>query len=569
MLIDSLQTLIITGFEPFATSGCQEDYEITAHVEVASCTDYDTTNNSAQFMLRSGYGYIYSYLTSPISYYEPDRLHLGQKYGKPVQGRIDYFLANLIHLSSPPAEFSWSIYDYDPNGDTGTVCVAGPFAIFDQWPDYTRIDLEASLYLALPDSFILMIFNRNGHHCCIGPCFSLNGIQDSYIGTSSPSDSFQIEQWFRGRDVYGLPVTFDISAHIDDRPIDYVDAEAISIVSPGVFIVNRAATNVMAKFCNNGIVDVWSGIGHCIISSSHGTEYDITLNNIWLPVGETIEINFGQWTPSFDTTDYTIDMRMFCAGESDTCNNTVTRTTYTIKGQLTTQICGNAGFTSVSVPDSVWQFGFDTMTGPPPSAEPCWWGTIINGEYMENVCASLITPSFTVPPIHGGIILVELWYENERDWDYFNVKITTDGGINYSLLAPLGGYPSIDTNAGNLCANVNLQPGYTGKSNGWITAAFDLKPFAGQYVQLCFDFASDAYTNLHGTYVGCMQLVDLTPPLNCQYMQGDINGDDLRGGGDVTYGVRFFKLIGNRPPDSCYMDSTHAYLYVAGDVNGN
>jgi len=55
----------------------------------------------------------------------------------------------------------------------------------------------------------------------------------------------------------------------------------------------------------------------------------------------------------------------------------------------------------------------------------------------------------------------------------------------------------------------------------------------------------------------------------CDYMLGDINGDGLRGGGDVTYGVRFFKLIGNRPPDSCYMDSTGTWLYVAGDVNGN
>jgi uncharacterized repeat protein (TIGR01451 family) len=59
----------------------------------------------------------------------------------------------------------------------------------------------------------------------------------------------------------------------------------------------------------------------------------------------------------------------------------------------------------------------------------------------------------------------------------------------------------------------------------------------------------------------------VSPP--CEYVQGDINGDHLRGGGDVTYGVRFFKLIGNRPPDSCYMDSTSSYLYVAGDVNGN
>jgi hypothetical protein len=56
---------------------------------------------------------------------------------------------------------------------------------------------------------------------------------------------------------------------------------------------------------------------------------------------------------------------------------------------------------------------------------------------------------------------------------------------------------------------------------------------------------------------------------SCLYKLGDINGDGLRGGGDVTYGVRFFKLIGNRPPDSCYMDSTGTWLYVAGDVNGN
>jgi hypothetical protein len=55
----------------------------------------------------------------------------------------------------------------------------------------------------------------------------------------------------------------------------------------------------------------------------------------------------------------------------------------------------------------------------------------------------------------------------------------------------------------------------------------------------------------------------------CDYKPGDINGDHLVGGGDVTYGVRFFKLIGNRPPDSCWNDSTQAYLYSAGDVNGN
>jgi len=52
-------------------------------------------------------------------------------------------------------------------------------------------------------------------------------------------------------------------------------------------------------------------------------------------------------------------------------------------------------------------------------------------------------------------------------------------------------------------------------------------------------------------------------------MLGDINGDGSVLGGDVTYGVRFFKGTGEPPVDSCYLDSSSSYLYVSADVNGN
>jgi hypothetical protein len=55
----------------------------------------------------------------------------------------------------------------------------------------------------------------------------------------------------------------------------------------------------------------------------------------------------------------------------------------------------------------------------------------------------------------------------------------------------------------------------------------------------------------------------------CEYLIGDISGDGQRLGGDVTYGVRYFKGIGTPPRDSCFMDSTGTYLYVAADCNGN
>jgi formylglycine-generating enzyme required for sulfatase activity len=62
---------------------------------------------------------------------------------------------------------------------------------------------------------------------------------------------------------------------------------------------------------------------------------------------------------------------------------------------------------------------------------------------------------------------------------------------------------------------------------------------------------------------------ELIGPQPCPYIPGDINGDGQRIGSDVTFGVRYFKGTGMVPPDSCFMDSTSAYLYVAGDVNGN
>lgn len=38
-------------------------------------------------------------------------------------------------------------------------------------------------------------------------------------------------------------------------------------------------------------------------------------------------------------------------------------------------------------------------------------------------------------------------------------------------------------------------------------------------------------------------------------------------GNDVTYGVRYFKGLGDAPPDSCPYDG--GWFYVAGDANGN
>jgi len=95
----------------------------------------------------------------------------------------------------------------------------------------------------------------------------------------------------------------------------------------------------------------------------------------------------------------------------------------------------------------------------------------------------------------------------------------------------------------------------------------DLKSYwteDGVYPDWRTDSDNDYIIRLYLAYDTCT--TSISP---CDYIIGDISGDGNRLGGDVTYGVRYFKGVGSAPKDSCYMDSTHSYLYVAGDCNGN
>ncbi len=205
------------------------------------------------------------------------------------------------------------------------------------------------------------------------------------------------------------------------------------------------------------------------------------------------------------------------------------------------------------------------------------------------------------------------WYNIESDYDYAYFKVSTDNGISFTNIP------------GNITTNedpngANLGNGITGVSGDWISAEFPLDSFAGQMVLFRIEYITDGAVVREGIYIEdfwpavkfeyTMVLSDsLTvnqfhiddyvdgdyyflvrardsegqwsdysnreeavvriTASPCPFTPGDINGDGLVLGGDVTYGVRFFKGAGERPPDSCYNDSTQAYLYASGDVNGN
>jgi hypothetical protein len=108
--------------------------------------------------------------------------------------------------------------------------------------------------------------------------------------------------------------------------------------------------------------------------------------------------------------------------------------------------------------------------------------------------------------------------------------------------------------------NIDLDPLFVDTANGDYRLRWDSP---------CIDAGDPSSPpDPNGSRADMGALPPFFPPFDF-YIPGDINGDSNCLGSDVTYGVRYFKGVGNPPLDSLYNDSTHNWLYAAADVNGN
>ena len=148
----------------------------------------------------------------------------------------------------------------------------------------------------------------------------------------------------------------------------------------------------------------------------------------------------------------------------------------------------------------VWAWGAPTSGPMAAYSGSNLWATNLAGAYPPSMWCILQTTPFVVPS--GAMFNFWQWYYFEANYDGGNVKISNDGGITYTIITPVGGYP------GTMPYNPFMvgQPAYNGQSGGWKQANFDLSAYVGQTCQIIFETASDSSVQYE---VGTSMMSDL------------------------------------------------------------
>jgi immune inhibitor A len=95
-----------------------------------------------------------------------------------------------------------------------------------------------------------------------------------------------------------------------------------------------------------------------------------------------------------------------------------------------------------------------------------------------------LTRPFDLSRVTQATLTYWAWYHIENLWDYGYVMVSTDDGATWTPLE--SSRTTTDDPHGNAYG-----PGYTGDSEGWVQEAVDLTPYAGQQIQVRFEYITD------------------------------------------------------------------------------
>ncbi|MHC1740747.1 MAG: hypothetical protein AB9897_06500 [Anaerolineaceae bacterium] len=121
---------------------------------------------------------------------------------------------------------------------------------------------------------------------------------------------------------------------------------------------------------------------------------------------------------------------------------------------------------------------------------------------MTDASATRMTREFDLTNLTGPINLTyDIWYDIEQDYDYAYLLASTDG-VNWKILDT----PSCVTS--NPTGN-NFGCGYNGVSGGWLREDIDLSQYAGEKVNLRFEYITDEGVTGEGFVIDSLAIPQL------------------------------------------------------------
>ena len=145
----------------------------------------------------------------------------------------------------------------------------------------------------------------------------------------------------------------------------------------------------------------------------------------------------------------------------------------------------------------IWEWGEPT-SGPDSAFDGLnVWATALGDDYV-NYADDLLISNFIAVDENQAILRFYHWYDFEHDgtnaWDGGNVSVRILGE-DWELITPAGGYPHDEVQG------LDNEPGYSGSSNDWVQAEFDLGDFDGSIIQLGFRIGTDSSNTRAGWYI--------------------------------------------------------------------
>jgi hypothetical protein len=184
---------------------------------------------------------------------------------------------------------------------------------------------------------------------------------------------------------------------------------------------------------------------------------------------------------------------------------TIGQKVYHIDGFYNNFEADNGSFT---VSGGLWTWGVPSGA-PPHSGTKCW--ATQPSPYPASQNAYLRTGAITVPV--GGDLTYWQWYYTETSYDGYNVKISTDNGVTWTLIYPVGGY----TGTANSANPLYPEPIYCGTHSAYEQATFDLSAYEGMSVRFQFHFGCDSSVQYTGVFLDDMLVGYVTVTLEEEY----------------------------------------------------